>query len=251
MRRTPRAPLMLAVATLALALGAGAAAAHGFGGDGGGLKGTAAALALEKGARRRRRQAARHDGGQAERGDQERREGADRRRRRGRRHHGRRGPSPEGGDRRRIALRAGLGRASVVAKALGTTTAKLNEAYREARQAQALARVDQALKDGDLDEDEAAELKKEIEDADFPGYSGGRGFGLGHRGGFGGPGGGHGFGSDPDRPPAVESPPRRALDGGPEPAATLTEPLVASHVPLRCARSNGDIAATARKGARR
>jgi len=53
--------------------------------------------------------------------------------------------------------------------------------------------VDQALKDGDLDADEAAELKKEIEAADFPGYSGGRGFGLGHRGGFGGPGGKHGF----------------------------------------------------------
>jgi anti-sigma28 factor (negative regulator of flagellin synthesis) len=73
----------------------------------------------------------------------------------------------------------GLGRASAVASALGTTTAKLNEAYREARRAQALARVNEALADGDLEDDEAAELKERIEDADFPGYSGGRGFGFG------------------------------------------------------------------------
>lgn len=81
----------------------------------------------------------------------------------------------------------GLGRASDVAKALGTTTAKLNEAYREARRAQALARVDQAVKDGDLESDEAAELKKRIADARFPGYSGGLALGAGLRG----PGLGH------------------------------------------------------------
>ncbi|HJU48506.1 MAG TPA: hypothetical protein VJ689_10245 [Gaiellaceae bacterium] len=73
----------------------------------------------------------------------------------------------------------GLGRASDVAKALGTTVAKLNEAYSEARKAQATARVDQAVKDGDLDADDAAKLKDRIEDADFPGYSAGRPFGLG------------------------------------------------------------------------
>jgi hypothetical protein len=73
----------------------------------------------------------------------------------------------------------GLGRASDVAKALGTTVAKLNEAYSEARKAQAVARVDQAVKDGDLDADDAAKLKDRIEDADFPGYSAGRPFGLG------------------------------------------------------------------------
>jgi chorismate mutase len=85
----------------------------------------------------------------------------------------------------------GAGRASVVAKALGVTTAKLNEAYREARRAQALARVAQALEDGDLDAEEAAELRERIEDADFPGYAGGKRFGPGgHRGfgGFAGPG---------------------------------------------------------------
>ncbi len=73
----------------------------------------------------------------------------------------------------------GLGRASAVAKALGTTTAKLNEAYREARRAEALARVDAAVKDGDLDADDAAALKERIEDADFPGYAAGRGIGFG------------------------------------------------------------------------
>ena len=86
----------------------------------------------------------------------------------------------------------GLGRASDVAKALGTTTAKLNGAYREARRAQALARVDQAVKDGDLEAAEAATLKNRIEGADFPGYSGGPVLGSGLRG----PGlrfGGHGF----------------------------------------------------------
>ncbi len=195
MRRTPRTILVLAVATLALALGAGTAAAHGgFGGGGGGLKGAAKALAAKKAldadvAKRLGttvaklndaiKSAAKAQVDAAAEDDEITADEA--------------AALKEAIDDGSLPA-TGLGRASVVAKALGTTTAKLNEAYGEARRAQAVARVDQALKDGDLDADEAAELKQNIEDADFPGYAGGRGFGLGPPGGFGAPGGRHGFG---------------------------------------------------------
>jgi len=87
-----------------------------------------------------------------------------------------------------------LSRTKTVASNLGKTTAQLNGAFREARKAQALARVDEAVSDGDLEAEDAAELKERIQDARFPGYKllafgfpfGGLGFGFGFR--VGGPG---------------------------------------------------------------
>ena len=52
------------------------------------------------------------------------------------------------------------------------------------RKALIVARIDEAVKDGDLEADEAAELKQELANADVPGYKAGFG-GLGF--GFGGP----------------------------------------------------------------
>jgi hypothetical protein len=83
--------------------------------------------------------------------------------------------------------------ATAVAAKLGTTKAKLEEAFRAARKAAAIARIDQAVKNDRIDADDAADLKAELEDADFPGYKlsffFGRGFGGGHgfAGGFSGP----------------------------------------------------------------
>jgi polyhydroxyalkanoate synthesis regulator phasin len=184
--------LALCVAALALALGAGTASAHGFGGfgggQGGGLKAAAKALAAQKAfdadvakrldtttaklsaaiktAAKAQVDAAVEDGNLTDDEAAALKEAIDD------------GSLPA----------RGLGRASAVAKALGVTVAALNDAYSDARRAQAVARVDQAVKDGDLSEDEAADLKKDIEDADFRGYAGGPGFGLG-RLGFPGPGG--------------------------------------------------------------
>jgi hypothetical protein len=93
-----------------------------------------------------------------------------------------------------LRLAISLSRTKAVATNLGTTTAKLNTAFREARMAQIVARIDDAVADGDLDEeDEAKELKADLEDARLPGYKpvfmGGFGFGhvahFGHRGGAG------------------------------------------------------------------
>lgn len=194
MTRTPRTVLVTAVAALAVAVGAGAATAHGGPGGpggpgGGGLKGLAASLEARSAvdadvARRLGTTVAKLNDAiasavkaqvAAAREDDE--------------------ITADEAETLKNAiddgtLRAhGLGRASEVAKALGTTTAKLNEAYREARRAQLLARVDQAVKDGDLEADEAARLKNRLQNADLPGYSAGRGFGpgllLGPGGGFG------------------------------------------------------------------
>ncbi len=52
-----------------------------------------------------------------------------------------------------------LATAAGVAKALGTTEAKLNAAYSDAQKAQAKARVDEALKAGNITEKYATELK--------------------------------------------------------------------------------------------
>jgi polyhydroxyalkanoate synthesis regulator phasin len=77
-----------------------------------------------------------------------------------------------------------LSRASTVAKHLGVTTAKLNTEFRDARKALIVKRIDEAVEDGDLDADDAAELKTRLDDATFPGYKaspftkGLRGFGL-------------------------------------------------------------------------
>jgi prophage DNA circulation protein len=78
-----------------------------------------------------------------------------------------------------------LSRASTVAKELGITTAQLNNGFRAARKALIVAQIDDALEDGDIDADEAAEAKAELDDADLPGYKQSR---FGFRGGFGGRG---------------------------------------------------------------
>jgi polyhydroxyalkanoate synthesis regulator phasin len=85
-----------------------------------------------------------------------------------------------------------LSRTKAVASNLGITTAKLNTAFKAARKALALARIDKAVAGGDLTEEEAAEAKQELEDATFPGYKAGvgGGFGLGGPGGCPRPGGG-------------------------------------------------------------
>jgi polyhydroxyalkanoate synthesis regulator phasin len=75
-----------------------------------------------------------------------------------------------------------LSRAGKVATAVGKTTAQLNTAFRAARKAALVERIDEAVEDGELDVEEAAELKEELEDAVLPGYkpsrfSFGRGFG--------------------------------------------------------------------------
>jgi hypothetical protein len=81
-----------------------------------------------------------------------------------------------------------VSRTKTVASNLGITTAKLNDGFRAARKALILARIDEAVADGDLEADEAAELKEDLEDADLPGYKA-SGFGWGFGGGFGhGPG---------------------------------------------------------------
>ena len=68
-----------------------------------------------------------------------------------------------------------LSRASQVAANLGITTARLNDEFRDARRALALARVDTALADGRITAAQAAELKERLADAELPGY---KGFGL-------------------------------------------------------------------------
>jgi len=79
-----------------------------------------------------------------------------------------------------------LSRASTVAKELGITTTALNNGFRAARKSLAVARIDEALADGDIDADEAADLKAELDEADLPGYKPspfrGGGPGRGHHG---------------------------------------------------------------------
>jgi hypothetical protein len=89
---------------------------------------------------------------------------------------------------------ARLATAAGVAKQLGTTEAKLNAAYSDARKAQAKARVDQAVTDGKITQSYADELKAQIDDATFPGFGAGPGSGPGGHHGHGGPGFGLGFG---------------------------------------------------------
>jgi hypothetical protein len=95
-----------------------------------------------------------------------------------------------------------LATAAGVAKALGTTEAKLNAAYSDAQKAQAKARVDEALKAGNITEKYATELKAKIDAATFPGFGAG---GMGHRGGPGGHGGrGMGMGPGLDLAPPAD-----------------------------------------------
>jgi hypothetical protein len=75
-----------------------------------------------------------------------------------------------------------------VAANLGITVAALNDSFRAARKALLTAKINKALANGDIDADEAAELKEELDDTDLPGYKtlgyGGFDLGYGHeRGG--------------------------------------------------------------------
>ena len=92
---------------------------------------------------------------------------------------------------------ARLATAASVAKELGTTEAKLNAAYSDARKAQAKARVDQAVTDGKITQSYADQLKEQIDAATFPGFGAGPGGGPGGHHGHGGPGFGLGLGFGP------------------------------------------------------
>lgn len=82
----------------------------------------------------------------------------------------------------------GLSRASTVASALGVTATKLNDAFRAARKALALANIDAALAAGHITAEQAAAAKSQVNSATLPGYKAGLGIG-----GLGGaPHGGHG-----------------------------------------------------------
>jgi hypothetical protein len=101
---------------------------------------------------------------------------------------------------------ARLATAPGVAKELGTTEAKLNAAYSDARKAEAVARVDQAVKDGKITDSYAATLKTQIAAATFPGFGAGPGGPGGHGGhGHGGPGAGPGLGFGFGVPPSGSS----------------------------------------------
>ena len=63
-----------------------------------------------------------------------------------------------------------VSRTRVVAANVGKTAVQLNAAFRAARKAQIAARIDQALEDGDIDEDEAADLRADLETAKLAGY---------------------------------------------------------------------------------
>lgn len=100
------------------------------------------------------------------------------------------------GDDGRLAMR--IAEAADVASELGVTEEQLDEAYSAAHKARALARVDAAVAANQITEAYAAELKAQIEEADFPGFgAGGKGMGRhgGPKGGFGG-----GFGALPSVP---------------------------------------------------
>jgi hypothetical protein len=92
-----------------------------------------------------------------------------------------------------------LATAEGVAEELGTTVAKLDAAFSKVGKAQATARVDQKLKDGDITEAQATEMKTRIAEATF-------GFGEGGHGGHGGRGHhGHGGPRGDDDAPADSS----------------------------------------------
>jgi hypothetical protein len=87
-----------------------------------------------------------------------------------------------------------LSRTRTVAANLGKSTTELNTAFREARRALLVARVDEALADGDLDAEDASRLRERIAKLRLPGYRS-LGFGLGLGWGLGfGLGRGHGLG---------------------------------------------------------
>jgi hypothetical protein len=77
-----------------------------------------------------------------------------------------------------LRLAIALSRTRTVASNLGFTTAKLNSGFRAAREALILARIDDALADGDVTADQPAELKQRLEAIQLPAY---KAFGFGGR----------------------------------------------------------------------
>ena len=125
----------------------------------------------------------------------------------------------------RLALRVAQG--TDVAKQLGVTEAKLDEAWGAVLKAQALARIDQAVKDGWITEKVAEQMRERIQAATFPGFgAGGHGFGGHGPGGrgLGGPGHGPGFG-DGDGP-GIQAPAPNAPSTG-----TSSYPSLSDAVP--------------------
>lgn len=89
----------------------------------------------------------------------------------------------EAADNLRVAY--SLSRTKAVASNLEITTAKLNSAFRASRKALLLAKIDRAVANGDLTEEEAAARKERLANAKLPGYKQagrGSGFDSGSRG---------------------------------------------------------------------
>jgi hypothetical protein len=63
-----------------------------------------------------------------------------------------------------------LSKTRTVASNLSVTTAKLNASFRAARKTLALTRINRAVENGDIDAEEAAELKQLLNQARLPGY---------------------------------------------------------------------------------
>ena len=80
-----------------------------------------------------------------------------------------------------LAFAIKTSRTKTVASNLGITVAALNDGFSAARKALLEAKIDKALKNGDIDAAEADDLKAELDDADLPGYKavGNGGFDLG------------------------------------------------------------------------
>ena len=74
----------------------------------------------------------------------------------------------EASDNLRVAYR--LSKTRTVAANLDISTAKLNSAFRAARNTLLLAKIDRAVANGDLTEAEAAALKEKVANATLPGY---------------------------------------------------------------------------------
>jgi hypothetical protein len=94
----------------------------------------------------------------------------------------------EASDNLRLAYH--LSRTRTVAANLDVSTAKPNSAFRAARKTLLLAKIDRAVANGDLTQEEAAELKERVANATLPGYKAagcGSGLDSGSRGerGFG------------------------------------------------------------------
>jgi hypothetical protein len=69
-----------------------------------------------------------------------------------------------------LAFAISTSRTKTVASNLGTTVAALNDGFSAARKTLAEAKIDKALKNGDITADEAATAKDNLDDVDFPGY---------------------------------------------------------------------------------